>query len=211
MKKTAGGMLIACGVGLILVICLQASGAIRVFTSREEWTAANNNDVDFFQNFNAHNFLLSPDVDKNVAFPGFSILQDSGFAMNFAGSTAELFASDSTPLFLAFNNSILGFGADFEVLEGTLALKTWGESDEEVVFPRTGFFGILTDRPFYAINFGSISDLGITEAAHFRLDNVALAQAIPEPVSLIIWCAGLLTTAGYVGLRRRWRSRCGTV
>jgi hypothetical protein len=214
MKKTAGGVLIACAVGLVIALCLQASGEIMVFTSRDEWTAANNGDVDFLELFNATNIELSPDVRKNIAFPGFSILQDPGFAINFAGS-AELFASDSTPLFLAFNHSLFGFGADFEILEGTLELDTVGGLSERSLSPRTGFFGILSDHPFNAINFTSISlDLRIAsvdEPVHFRLDNVSLAQVVPEPASLIIWGVGLSATAGYVAIRRRWRQQCGKV
>jgi hypothetical protein len=148
-------------------------------------------------------------VPKDIAFPGFSMLQDSGFAINFAGA-ADLFASQSTPLFLAFNNSLLGFGADFEILEGTLQLETLGGATEPLLFPRTGFFGILSDQPFNAINFSSASLRGgpsISQVGdvHVRLDNVTLAQVVPEPASLIVWSVALSTVAGYVVVRRRLR------
>jgi adenosylmethionine-8-amino-7-oxononanoate aminotransferase len=81
MKKTAGGVMIACAVCLIMALCLQASGSILVFTSRDEWTAANNGNVNFLQDFNAANFQLSADVRQQGLMAGIELvrmLQEQG-------------------------------------------------------------------------------------------------------------------------------------
>jgi len=218
MKKAAGGVLIACAVSLILVLCLQASGAIVIFSSRDAWESANRGDIDYFHNFSAHNFqVIGPEVSKNIAFPGFSILQDPGFAINFNG-TADLFASRSNPLLLTFDNPLFGFAADIVVLDGTLELRT-SSSEDPVSIPSgtrtTTFFGMLSDQRFNAINFSSaVLDLQLDSigrasepTVHFQLNNVSLAQVVPEPASLIIWGAGMLTAMGYVAIRRRGRQQ----
>jgi hypothetical protein len=211
VKKASSAALILFAFVIVVAICLESSGGIMVFTDRGAWLAANGGSVDSVQSFSIFNIDYAVADRKRIAFPGFSVLQEPGFAINFRGNL-QASASQAIPLFLAWNNEFTSFATEISSIEGALQLNLVRPEIlvRSALLPipvESGFFGLISSTPFSGVAFSSAAS---DESVRFVLDNVQQAGVVPEPSGLIIFAGGLCLVAGFVGIRRYSR-QCSAV
>jgi hypothetical protein len=71
---------------------------------------------------------------------------------------------------------------------------------------RSALFAQLSTATVVTLNWSSLSSVEFRASDHAGLDNVELAAPVPEPASMLLVAAGLLS-----GGARRWKGRTGVV